>query len=94
MEFHNFSKIEDFRELGHKRIRQYAKLDQYFIVKAEVDLAKCTGCQRCFISCRDSGYQAFEIINHLPVLDNDKCVGCSLCSHVCPNNAIQMVEVH
>ena len=92
MKFHKFSKIEDFRELGHKRIRQFAKLDQSYNVKALVDPEKCSGCRRCYVSCRDSGHFAIEMQDNLAVVTHEKCVGCSLCHHVCPNNAISMVE--
>jgi dihydropyrimidine dehydrogenase (NAD+) subunit PreA len=92
MEYHKFSRISDFLHTGHDHIRPFVRLDQNYIVKASIDIMKCTGCQQCFISCRDAGYLALEMQNNLAVVDQEKCVGCSLCSHVCSTGAIKMVE--
>lgn len=54
------------------------------------DKTTCVRCGRCYISCRDGGHQAIEIINgRTPELLRDKCVGCHLCRLVCPVGSIR-----
>ncbi len=92
MGWHGFSTIGDFLGLGNERIRKFAELDRDYAVTACVDLDNCSGCQTCFVSCRDAGYQVIEMRDGFPVVDRAMCRGCSLCFHVCPNNAISMVS--
>ena len=51
-----------------------------------VDLTKCVGCGRCYVSCYDGGHQAIKWNDEKrrPELDTDHCVGCHLCQKVCP----------
>jgi dihydropyrimidine dehydrogenase (NAD+) subunit PreA len=92
MKWHRFSKIHDFIGLGATSIRLYSELDPTYQVKAIVHEDKCNGCQICFISCRDGGYQAIEMQKKLAFIVDNKCMGCSLCFQVCPSNAISIVE--
>ena len=54
-------------------------------VTAVVDLEKCVGCGRCYVSCYDGAHQAidWDAEKRRPVL-NEECVGCHLCLNVCP----------
>lgn len=54
------------------------------------DYDRCSGCGRCYISCRDGGHQAieFDTNSRRPRLIGSKCVGCHLCRLVCPGKAI------
>ncbi len=92
MEWHGYSSIKEFIGLGTGLTTQYSELDQDFKVTPSVDPVKCNGCQVCFVSCRDGGYQAIKMKEHLAVIIEDRCSGCSLCFQVCPQDAIQMVE--
>ncbi len=54
------------------------------------DRARCLGCGRCYLSCRDGGHQAitFDLATRRPQLQGNRCVGCHLCRLVCPAGAI------
>jgi len=92
MSWHNFSHISNFLGKGSESIRQYGELDLNYKVTASVDHDKCTGCNQCFVSCRDGGYQAIQMEAKKAVINSKACHGCSLCFHVCPTSAIEMIE--
>jgi dihydropyrimidine dehydrogenase (NAD+) subunit PreA len=58
------------------------------------DTGRCTGCGRCYLSCRDGGHQAiaFDEETRKPRLLAKKCVGCHLCRLVCPVKAIDVAK--
>ncbi|MEJ2941940.1 4Fe-4S dicluster-binding protein, partial [Escherichia coli] len=60
-----------------------------------INLDKCVGCGRCYISCYDGGHQAMEWSEktRTPHCNTEKCVGCLLCGHVCPVGCIDLGEV-
>jgi dihydropyrimidine dehydrogenase (NAD+) subunit PreA len=93
MGWHGFESIGDFLGVGNQNIGQFSGLDGSYEVKAEIDVETCTGCESCFVSCRDAGYQAIEMVNEKAVVDREKCRGCSLCQQVCPSSAVHMAEV-
>jgi len=93
MQWHQFTKVEDFLGIGNDKICSFASLDMDYDVKAQVNEKACIGCKICAISCSDSGYGAITMQDKRAVIDLEKCVGCSLCYNVCPYNAIEMVEV-
>ncbi len=94
MRAHDFAAIGDFLGKANLRVTTFAGLDYAYKVVAAVDDAKCTGCGRCFVSCRDAACQAIAIEGKRARIDAQKCCGCSLCAQVCPAPAIQMVQVH
>lgn len=56
----------------------------------QFDYAKCVGCGRCYISCRDGGHDAITLTkDKKPILNAKKCVGCHLCKIVCPINCVK-----
>lgn len=94
MDRHGFETIADFQGLGLERISRFDQLDSEYRTMAVIDPEKCKRCQKCFISCRDGGYQAISAASDVdvPLVDSDTCAGCSLCSLVCPFDAIYMTE--
>lgn len=93
MGWHGFEKIDDFIGKGLESICQYSELNTSFNSAAKIDPEKCTGCKKCFIACRDGGYQAIEMAEKKALINTAKCRGCSLCYHLCPEAAIEMLEL-
>ena len=81
--------------LATKNIIPAENLNRDYIVYPEIDLDKCVGCGRCYISCYDGAHQAMEWDEEKrePTCNKDKCVGCHLCALVCPVNAIGKGEI-
>ncbi|MFP4470658.1 MAG: NAD-dependent dihydropyrimidine dehydrogenase subunit PreA [Bacteroidales bacterium] len=92
MAWHNFETIKSFCGSALHKVKPYADLDAGFVVRACIDPEKCQGCGSCYISCRDGGYQAIQMIGDTAFVDDDRCEGCSLCFQVCSNDAVKMVE--
>ncbi|MGN1376390.1 MAG: NAD-dependent dihydropyrimidine dehydrogenase subunit PreA [Prevotella sp.] len=68
-------------------------LDRETIVFPKIDLEKCVGCGRCYISCNDGGHQAIKFDDDsIPHIVGTKCVGCHLCRLVCPTGAINVTR--
>lgn len=69
-------------------------LDRDTMVYPTIDREKCTGCGRCYVSCRDGGHQAitFDAATRQPRIAGTKCVGCHLCRLVCPSGAIGVAK--
>jgi len=67
-------------------------LSREFPLKARVERSLCIGCLRCYVACRDGGYQAIQHDSErIPWIDQGRCRGCSLCVVVCPvGGAIRM----
>ena len=54
-----------------------------------INLAKCTGCYRCYLLCPDG--VIFKKDKKVAI-DFDFCKGCGVCSFECPVKAISMVK--
>jgi len=91
MSWHGFSSIADFLGKGAPRIRSYSELDADYAVLPRIDAKKCISCPKCYIACRDSGYQSIALQKGFPIVNEELCSGCSLCFLVCPTDAIEMV---
>lgn len=85
MEDNGFEKLEDMVGLALPNIVPAEDLDRSFKIIPKIDMDKCVGCGRCYISCFDAAHQAidWDSENRKPSI-NDKCVGCHLCLNVCP----------
>lgn len=79
-------------------LTEWGGLDQSFRLLAQIDEARCIGCNLCYVACNDGAHQAIRLERsngtaHLSV-DGDWCVGCRLCQYVCPvDGCISMVEL-
>lgn len=89
---HNYSNISDIIGLGIKRIANFENLDSKYKANAKIMKENCRECGKCYISCRDGGYQAIlqsESTGYF--IDTELCAGCGLCRYVCPHNAIAII---
>ena len=95
MEEQHVEHLSDLVGLANKNIIPAEALDRDYIVYPKIDLDKCVGCGRCYISCFDGAHQAMEWDKNTrqPTCNKDKCVGCFLCGHVCPVGAISQGEI-
>ncbi|HTO95208.1 MAG TPA: NAD-dependent dihydropyrimidine dehydrogenase subunit PreA [Bacteroidota bacterium] len=63
-------------------------------MRSVIDESRCTGCEVCYVACRDGGHAAIDRReSRIPVVNTDRCVGCGLCPLVCPERCIALNEV-
>jgi dihydropyrimidine dehydrogenase (NAD+) subunit PreA len=80
-----FEGVQEIIGLCLPRLVEHDALPHGIEVRACIDLERCIGCGRCYVSCRDGGHQAIMWNQERqPAVDEDKCVGCGLCPQVCP----------
>jgi len=86
MRYHNFRSVKDFIGIGNRKIKSSTKnLSRNQQLIANIDKEKCIGCGKCYIACRDGGYEAISFSqDRIVEVVKDKCVGCGLCKIVCP----------
>ncbi len=82
--------IDGVRGASLKYITSFSELDKTVKLKAKIDRKSCINCKKCYISCRDAGYQAIEEDIRI---NSEKCTGCGLCGCVCPVRCIEMTEL-
>ncbi len=59
-------------------------------VKAFIDEAQCTGCNRCVSACPQS---AISMEANMAKINLGKCTGCGLCVFECPRHAISLKKI-
>ena len=62
----------------------HEKLDRTIKMVSSVNPDTCIGCNSCYIACRDGGYNAINLGDVRPWIDETKCRGCGVCQSVCP----------
>ncbi len=95
LEDQGYDSLEEMVGVANKNIIPCEELDRSYIVYPKIDLDKCVGCGRCYISCFDGAHQAIEFDEETrrPSVNKDKCVGCHLCATVCPVRRISKGEI-
>lgn len=85
MEEKGVNKLEELVGLALPNMVPAEDLNRDFKIIPQIDLKKCVGCGRCYVSCYDGAHQAIDWDDkkRKPTI-NDKCVGCHLCLNVCP----------
>jgi dihydropyrimidine dehydrogenase (NAD+) subunit PreA len=80
-----FASVSDMVGVSLKRLVPLMELDPKARVVAHIDPKACIRCDLCFISCRDSGYQAVTKGKEKSYgVTERRCTGCALCQQVCP----------
>lgn len=95
MEEHGVEHLSELVGKANENIIPAEALNRDYVVYPHIDLEKCVGCGRCYISCYDGAHQAIEWNKNTrqPSCNKDKCVGCLLCALVCPVDAISQGEI-
>jgi MinD superfamily P-loop ATPase len=69
---------------------QPERTDFYGMMKADIDLYKCSRCGTCLRHCR---FHAIEVAGDGAYYVNiPACEGCGVCAEVCPDNVVSMRE--
>ena len=81
--------LAEVRGRALPNVVKWEDLDLNYHLVAEIDQAKCIGCELCWTACEDGAHQAIRRLprgNGGPVVEiiDEACVGCNLCSQVCP----------
>ncbi|MBI4386762.1 MAG: NAD-dependent dihydropyrimidine dehydrogenase subunit PreA, partial [Elusimicrobia bacterium] len=90
MERKGFERLDDFVGLAAPSIVDWKKLNLHHKTLAEIDAAKCIGCELCYVACNDAAHQCITLPGkgrkkaRVPVVVEEDCVGCNLCALVCP----------
>ncbi len=85
MEDKDFDSIDDMVGVALEKLIGQQELSREIRLVSQINEDLCVKCDLCYVSCRDSGYQAISLKeDRTPWVDSDKCTGCSLCQHVCP----------
>jgi dihydropyrimidine dehydrogenase (NAD+) subunit PreA len=56
-----FASIEDFRGLSLPRVTDWKNLNLNYKIVAQIDEAKCIGCDLCYIACWDGAHQCIHL---------------------------------
>ena len=94
MEKHGFLTLEEMVGKSLPKLVEFRKLDVEWRVVAVVNRKTCINCEKCYVSCKEAGFQAISMdAKKYPVIDEKLCTGCGLCVQVCPvEDCIRMSE--
>lgn len=90
MLFNVIKKIIEYPRLTLKYPKQPMN-SSLFIGKPEIDLSKCTRCDKCIDSCPSKAIVVGDATNNLGI-NIDECIFCALCEDICSNGAIRMTN--
>ncbi len=80
-----FASVADMVGLALPKLGPQRELSRERKVVSSIDQSRCLKDGRCFVACRDAGYQAISLNEEgYPVVDETKCDGCGLCAQICP----------
>ncbi len=88
-----FQTVTEMTGKALPNVQRWENLNLQYKVVAEINEARCIGCQLCYIACEDGAHQAIGLHadSRVPHIIEENCVGCNLCSLVCPvENCITM----
>jgi dihydropyrimidine dehydrogenase (NAD+) subunit PreA len=84
MERMEFESVKDMVGRVLNKIVAHNELARHKVI-AEFNQDLCIKCDKCYLACEDSGFQAITIgIFGYPEIDKDACDGCGLCVALCP----------
>jgi len=89
MKEQGYESVDDFRGLAQQHFESSVDLDfKIGKIYAQIDEAKCNGCQRCInhICC------ATYMEDKKARVDIEKCIGCGMCVALCPQEAPQLYQ--
>jgi dihydropyrimidine dehydrogenase (NAD+) subunit PreA len=99
---HHFGSVEEIVGSSQKYLTRHSSLRSKPLC-ASIKQDKCLrshnevpvgrGCNKCYIVCRDSGFQAVISTKGRYKISEKLCDGCGLCIHLCPNNAINLSHI-
>ncbi len=61
MDEKGFGAIDDFIGLSSGRIREWKDLNLNYKIVADIDSAKCIGCELCYVACWDGAHQCIHL---------------------------------
>ncbi len=61
MDEKGFGAIDDFIGLSSGRIREWKDLNLNYKIVADIDSAKCIGCELCYVACWDGAHQCIHV---------------------------------
>jgi uncharacterized Fe-S center protein len=73
------------KNVGMGCVTKESKAAQHRVNRAEIDLAKCTGCGECVDACL---FGALSIVQEKVRRDEEKCNNCNDCFSACPQEAL------
>lgn len=94
--------VNELRGQAVTSVQPWEHLNLSYQRIAQIDYAKCIGCNLCYIACEDGAHQAIALRSPdelgvdegpgrlpgkpVPQIKEEECVGCNLCALVCPVN--------
>ena len=80
-----FATIKDMVGVSLEKLVPLMELDGDARVVANINKGACVQCDRCYVACLDSGYQAItKSKERVYRVSEKRCTGCALCQQVCP----------